>query len=196
MFRIDIMMHNNQNLANLFTPILKLMSKDSNSRYLRNVIINKKKASFSQELNHIQIQLINQCRHLNANQIRSVEQALKMDDYLLIKGNPGTGKTETIVAIIKILSDLQKTVIICAHTNKAVDNVLLKLKSHVKFMRFGHLSKIHPNLYENSEEYLIQECSSSLELKKLYSSFNIFAGTCCSLNSHLVFNFRAIEYCK
>lgn len=98
--------------------------------------------------------------------------------------------------IVKVLADTKRTVIITAHTNQAVDNVLLKLlKFGVKFMRIGKVSRMHPDVRPFSENSLIECCTTTLDLKKVYSSVNVFAGTCFSVNSHLVFTVRTIDYC-
>ena len=95
-----------------------------------------------------------------------------------------------------MLAEMGRTVIITAHTNQAIDNVLLKLlKQDVKFMRIGKVSRMQKEVRPFSEDSLIENCTTTLELKKAYSSVNVFAGTCFSVNSHLVFSFRAIEYC-
>lgn len=52
-------------------------------------------------------------------------------DYLLIKGYPGTGKTTTIAALIAILVSLGKKVLFTSYTNSAVDNLLLKILEQV-----------------------------------------------------------------
>ena len=39
-----------------------------------------------------------------------------------------TGKTSTIVALIKVLKELRKSVLLTSYTHSAVDNVLVKLK--------------------------------------------------------------------
>ena len=95
-----------------------------------------------------------------------------------------------------MLAKIRRTVVITAHTNQAVDNVLLKLrKLGVDFMRIGNPSRMHPDVLAYSEDSLIENCRSTVELQKVYSSVNVFAGTCFSVNSHLVFSFRTVDYC-
>lgn len=87
--------------------------------------------------------------------------------------------------------------VITAHTNQAVDNVLLKLLKHdIKFMRIGNVSKMHPNLIKYSEDFLAEKLTSKDEFDKQYNSVNVFASTCVSINSHILFEHRIIEYCK
>lgn len=55
-------------------------------------------------------------------------QVLMCKDYVLLKGYPGTGKTSTIVALVRILVALGQSVLLASYTHSAVDNILLKLK--------------------------------------------------------------------
>ena len=45
----------------------------------------------------------------------------------LVVGMPGTGKSATMVAVVKGLVAAGASVLVSSHTNSAVDNVLLKL---------------------------------------------------------------------
>lgn len=97
---------------------------------------------------------------------------------------------------MKLLAQLKRTVIITAHTNQAVDNILLKLmKEEIPFMRIGRESRMNSEIRPFSESNLLKDCSTTQEIKKLYSSINVFAGTCFSINSHLIFKLKEIEYC-
>lgn len=61
-----------------------------------------------------------------ANQKRFVEVALA-NEICWLWGPPGTGKTDTLSALIRLLYDRSERVLICSNTNQAVDQVLLKL---------------------------------------------------------------------
>jgi DNA replication ATP-dependent helicase Dna2 len=50
------------------------------------------------------------------------------DNYHMVLGTPGSGKTEAIVVLIKILALMKKKVLVVSFTNQAVDNVLVRLK--------------------------------------------------------------------
>ena len=54
-------------------------------------------------------------------------QALMCEDYALIKGYPGSGKTTTICALVEVLVKLGQSVLITSYTHSAVDNILLRL---------------------------------------------------------------------
>lgn len=76
---------------------------------------------------------------LNDEQRRAVELSFQARDYLLILGMPGTGKTATLAAIVAAHALQGKSVLVCSHTNMAVDNLLLRLIANgfTDIMRLG-----------------------------------------------------------
>lgn len=61
---------------------------------------------------------------LNTYQERAAVDALCTDDVFCIHGPPGTGKTRTLVTIIENAVKTGHTVLVCAHSNQAVDNIV------------------------------------------------------------------------
>ncbi|KAJ7675810.1 Dna2-domain-containing protein [Mycena polygramma] len=88
--------------------------------------------------------------HLNPNQQDAMEKVLAAQDYAMILGMPGTGKTTVIAAIIKVLVGMGKTVLLTSYTHSAVDTILLKLKDNVDFgiLRIGNVDKVHPEIQQ------------------------------------------------
>src|SRR5438309_11588260 len=86
----------------------------------------------------------------NAEQNLAVERALQMQDYLLIHGPPGTGKTSVIAEIVKQLCQQGQRVLLAAFTNQAVDNMLkrLELKGFRDFVRLGHERSVDSAIQE------------------------------------------------
>jgi DNA replication ATP-dependent helicase Dna2 len=76
----------------------------------------------------------------NAEQNLAVERAMQMQDYLLIHGPPGTGKTSVIAEIVKRLVQQGQRVMLAAFTNQAVDNMLKRLRKEGfhDYLRLGH----------------------------------------------------------
>eukprot|EP00127_Corallochytrium_limacisporum_P003094 Clim_evm23s146 gene=Clim_evmTU23s146 len=66
--------------------------------------------------------------HLNPDQVRAIDRALNADDYLLICGFPGSGKTTTTACLVKTLVERGKTVLITSFTHSAVNSILMKLE--------------------------------------------------------------------
>ncbi|WP_336025218.1 AAA domain-containing protein [Halobellus salinisoli] len=60
----------------------------------------------------------------NDAQDRAVRLAVDAEDFALVHGPPGTGKTYTIAQIVRALVDRGERVLLSAFTNRAVDNAL------------------------------------------------------------------------
>lgn len=67
---------------------------------------------------------VNKAR-LNSFQHHAAQQAIRAEDVFCIHGPPGTGKTRTLVEIIRAIADEGHRVLACAHSNQAVDNLLV-----------------------------------------------------------------------
>ncbi len=89
---------------------------------------------------HFRGETVNWRSDFNAEQNLAVERALQMQDYLLIHGPPGTGKTSVIAEIVKRLSEQGQRVMLAAFTNQAVDNMLKRLdkEGFHTYLRLGH----------------------------------------------------------
>lgn len=61
---------------------------------------------------------------LNTYQERAAVDALRTDDVFCIHGPPGTGKTRTLVTIVAHAVEKRQRVLVCAHSNQAVDNIV------------------------------------------------------------------------
>ncbi|VDL84284.1 unnamed protein product [Nippostrongylus brasiliensis] len=59
---------------------------------------------------------------LSAEQRDAVQAALLSSDYTLIEGYPGSGKTTTIVALLRCLLEMNCSVLLTANTHSALDN--------------------------------------------------------------------------
>lgn len=62
---------------------------------------------------------------LNQEQQAAVKYALLADDLFCIHGPPGTGKTRTLVEIVRRAVEAGESVLVCADSNQAVDNILV-----------------------------------------------------------------------
>lgn len=81
--------------------------------------------------------------------MNAFETVLKADDYSLILGMPGTGKTTVISELIRFLVANKKTVLLASFTNSAVDNILLKIKDFkVPFLRIGYYPRVHKDIQQ------------------------------------------------
>jgi DNA replication ATP-dependent helicase Dna2 len=81
---------------------------------------------------------------LNPNQLSALSKVLSAQDYALILGMPGTGKTTVIASLIRVLVGLGKTVLLTSYTHSAVDTILGKLvKEDFGVLRLGNVDKVN-----------------------------------------------------
>ncbi|KAF2971717.1 hypothetical protein GQX73_g1795 [Xylaria multiplex] len=131
---------------------------------------------------------------LNVDQRRAIQKVMSAQDYALVLGMPGTGKTTTIAHIIRALVSQGKSVLLTSYTHSAVDNILLKLKTdQYPILRLGAPAKVHPEV----QEFAIlanQPMSSFEEIRHGWHDTPVVATTCLGV-SHPVFNERTFDYC-
>lgn len=65
---------------------------------------------------------------LNSDQCHAVRHVLRAQDYALVQGMPGTGKTTVISLLVYLLASCGYSVLITSYTHSAVDTILLKIK--------------------------------------------------------------------
>ncbi len=102
-------------------------------------------------------------KNLNDSQNIAFSKAVK-SELFLIHGPYGTGKTTTLVEIIKALKG--KKILVSADSNVAVDNLLERLLDF-KVVRIGHPAKIDTKLKEHSLDYQITKHPKYKEIKEL-----------------------------
>nr|XP_012144829.1 PREDICTED: DNA replication ATP-dependent helicase/nuclease DNA2-like isoform X3 [Megachile rotundata] len=184
--------------SNLFSLNLAnvggLMGDDEICAKLRDIVIDRKPATFDKGVPQSIICRNSKILHgLNESQQRAVLKALTANNYMLIKGMPGTGKTQTLIALIELLHEIGQSVLITSHTNSAVDNILLKLlDKNIEFLRLGS-SSIHPSLKSNSERYATAKCCTLEDLETAYSK-NIVGVTCYGAH-HALLGKRIFDVC-
>lgn len=86
--------------------------------------------------------------NLNHSQQAAVRFALEATEVACIHGPPGTGKTHTLVEIVRQLVAQEKSVLVCAASNLAVDNLLERLvPHHIPLTRIGHPARVMETLH-------------------------------------------------
>ena len=84
---------------------------------------------------------------LNSTQHEAISFALAAEDLAIIHGPPGTGKTTTVVELIRQAVNRGQNVLACAPSNTAVDNLLERLiASGNRVVRLGHPARVDEQL--------------------------------------------------
>ncbi len=88
---------------------------------------------------------------LNAAQQAAIEHALAAQDLAIIHGPPGTGKTTTVVELVRQAVGRGLKVLACAPSNTAVDNLLERMvRVGLKVVRIGHPARVHEILQDHT----------------------------------------------
>jgi superfamily I DNA and/or RNA helicase len=95
---------------------------------------------------------------LNPSQQEAVRFALSARDLAILHGPPGTGKTTTVVELIRQAIRRGAKVLACAPSNLAVDNLLERLLAGgEKAVRLGHPARVLPELRAHTLDLLVEE---------------------------------------
>jgi ATP-dependent RNA/DNA helicase IGHMBP2 len=88
---------------------------------------------------------------LDDAQRAAVDAALRADDVALIHGPPGTGKTRTLVEVVRQLVGRGRRVLCTAASNTAVDNLGERLAAAgLEPVRLGHPARVSPALEDET----------------------------------------------
>ncbi|XXQ39405.1 DNA replication ATP-dependent helicase/nuclease [Plasmodiophora brassicae] len=114
---------------------------------------------------------------LNEDQRKAVRHVMATQDYALILGFPGTGKTTLIVFLVRLMVFLGQPVLLCCHTNTSLDNILQKLVPiGVPFIRLGIMNRIQRSLHDHTLEE--QRFQSLQEAREFCASQPVVGCTC------------------
>lgn len=94
---------------------------------------------------------------LDPSQQAAVRFALDAQDIALLHGPPGTGKTTTLVELIRQATARGEKVLACAASNLAVDNLFERLLARgVRAVRLGHPARVLPELRAHTLDLLVE----------------------------------------
>lgn len=96
--------------------------------------------------------------HLNDSQKAAVEFAMSASDLAIIHGPPGTGKTTTVVEVIRQAVARGERVLACAPSNTAVDNLLERLvNAGEPAVRLGHPARVLESVRRQTLDALVEQ---------------------------------------
>ena len=108
-----------------------------------------------------------------------------MQDYLLIQGHPGTGKTSVIAEIVKRLSQQGQRILLAAYTNQAVDNMLKRLNSEGfhDYVRLGHDRNVHADVQSRLLKHLLADNNPPSDVREVLYNTPVVASTTSTWSS-------------
>ena len=93
----------------------------------------------------------------NESQKQAIQFAMSARDIAIIHGPPGTGKTTTVVELIRQAVLRGAKVLACAPSNTGVDNLLEKLVANrIRVVRIGHPARVQEELQAYTLDALVE----------------------------------------
>lgn len=109
---------------------------------------------------------------LNPSQLNAVKQAQLSKEIAVLHGPPGTGKTTTIVQIIKQLLKNGEKILVTAPSNMAVDWLSEKLiNEKITLIRLGNPVRVSNSIIDNTLESKVTNHPESKLIKKWRSEY-------------------------
>jgi superfamily I DNA and/or RNA helicase len=113
-------------------------------------------------------------RRLNESQEAAIEMGLRSQDVAVIHGPPGTGKTTTVLELIRRAVQNGEKVLACAPSNIAVDNMVERLAAlKVNVVRVGHPARLLPEVLEYSLDALCASGDAAAILKDVRKDMDL-----------------------
>ena len=131
---------------------------------LRDIFLNLQKQNYVPNNSESYLNL----EKLNASQNKAVQNIIQNRDVAIIHGPPGTGKTTTIVAAVKKLTETESTVLVAAPSNTAADLLTERLATEgLLVVRVGNISRVDESIVKHTLESQIANHPEAKNIKKI-----------------------------
>ena len=105
---------------------------------------------------------------LNHSQNLACQKIASAQDFAIVHGPPGTGKTTTLIAAIRQAVEMGLSILVTAPSNAAVDLLVEKLvDSGISTLRLGHPARVEEKILNQTLDAKIAFHDSYRDLKKL-----------------------------
>ncbi|WP_159901098.1 AAA domain-containing protein [Salinirussus salinus] len=120
----------------------------------------------------------------NDAQDRAVRRAVGAEDFALVHGPPGTGKTYTLARMVRAMVERGERVLLSAFTNRAVDNAVeaLEEQGFTDIVRVGTESGVR----EDMQSYRLQTAGDPDECASRLQEAGVVAATTASCGSRVM----------
>lgn len=117
---------------------------------------------------------------------RIVKEAECAQDYFLLIGPPGTGKTSfALRRMVENFVGKDQTILLLAYTNQAVNEIcrtLDKINPSVNYIRIGSELSCDPTYRPHLIENVLEDCNNRLSVRNKIQACNVFVSTVASLS--------------
>ena len=112
--------------------------------------------------------------NLNSSQKKAIENALACENFFLIHGPFGTGKTRTLVELISQETRQNHKVLATAESNAAVDNILERLMENkkLKLTRLGHPQRVSKHNISQTLAFKVENHKLNKKIKKIHKKID------------------------
>ena len=131
--------------------------------------------------------LLEELGALNGDQRRAVALCLRARDYAVVVGFPGTGKSETLALLARLLAATGKRVLLTAYTHAAVDSLVRKAAApggaDGRVLRVGAPGAVAPD----NRRFLLNgdgACGSTRALRERLGAASVVGATALAASSH------------
>lgn len=113
-------------------------------------------------------------KSLNESQKSAIENALSCENFYLIHGPFGTGKTRTLVELISQETRQNHKVLATAESNAAVDNILERLMENKKLnlTRLGHPQRVSKHNITQTLAYKVENHRLNKKIKRIHKKID------------------------
>ncbi len=116
-----------------------------------------------------------------------VADALRAEDFYLLVGPPGTGKTNLAMRTMvdNFLADPQCRILLMAYTNRAVDEICRMLYAYdptLDYIRIGNELNCDPAFRNHLLKYQIEGCANRGAVKERLSQPRVYVATVASMD--------------
>lgn len=116
---------------------------------------------------------------------RIVKKAESSQDYFLLIGPPGTGKTSfALRKMVESFNSSKQTILLLAYTNQAVNEICKTLEkiSNIDYIRIGSELSCEPSFRPRLIENVLEDCHNRLAVRNKIAGCNVFVSTVASLS--------------
>ncbi|MBN1203307.1 MAG: AAA family ATPase [Myxococcaceae bacterium] len=115
-------------------------------------------------------------RPLNPEQADAVARALAAEDFFLVHGPPGTGKSTVLAEVAAQAVARGERLLCAAASNAAVDHLLdLCLSQGLRAIRVGHPARVAPRFQEHTLDIIVEEHADRILSRELFDeAFELF----------------------